>query len=80
MTATPKPWYTSKTLWVNIIVALVAILELFNVLPVSLPEGAGAWVLFAQSALNIILRVVTDQPLTLTGSGKDRRTIDKPNG
>lgn len=53
-----KPWYTSKTIWANIISALVAILLLVSQSPSFEPYGE--WLLLSQGILNIILRFVTD--------------------
>lgn len=56
-----KAWYQSKTLWVNIIIALLAIVsEVSQVFPVS--QNPMVWTLIT-SVLNIILRLITGQPI-----------------
>jgi hypothetical protein len=65
-----KPFWESKTFWANLIIALVAVLELANVSPLPLPEGSGEWLIFAAGVLNILLRFVTTQPVTMTDENK----------
>lgn len=58
---TPKPWYTSKTLWVNALTLLVMILGTVAQWPefaVYAPQIAGA-----VSLVNILLRFLTDRPV-----------------
>jgi hypothetical protein len=59
---THKPWYTSKTLWLNVITLLVAILSL---VPQSfeLEEPILKVVLFLNAVLNIVMRFVSGQPI-----------------
>lgn len=56
-----KKWYESKTVWVNILVALIAFLESSQGagLPYLTPE---AWAMII-AVLNIFLRFVTNQPI-----------------
>jgi hypothetical protein len=66
MEPTPKPWYTSKLIWVNLITAAISMLaalqgaELIKEFPHSV-----AVVGFIIAFLNIILRLITNQPVTL---------------
>lgn len=63
-----KPWYASKTVWANIITAIVAIVALLSttagvdgqplIPPVVMP-----YLLAFTSALNIVLRLLTGQPI-----------------
>ena len=56
-----KKWYQSKTIWVNIILALVAIVgELSSVFPVS--EHPKLWVTVT-FVLNTILRLMTTETI-----------------
>lgn len=62
-----KPIYTSKTVWMNVIVALSAFLalpELQNIL------GADAlkWVVLTQSGLNVAMRLISTGAVSFTGS------------
>lgn len=56
--AETKPFWRSKTIWANVISALVAILLLVSQSP-SLMQYS-EWLLLAQGILNIVLRFVTD--------------------
>jgi hypothetical protein len=53
-----KLWYTSKTLWVNVI-ALIGTL-IISLRGTELPTG---WEVYALSAVNIILRFITKKPI-----------------
>ena len=50
-----KPWYVSKTIWLNIISALIELGQVFLDLNI-LPSGT---ILLIINVLNIILRVIT---------------------
>jgi len=55
-----KPWYLSKTLWVNAITMVIAIINAnMHFLPVEWTTYGVAVV----SALNVILRLLTGQPI-----------------
>lgn len=57
-----KKWYSSKTLWLNLITAALAIIMLASTSP-SLEQYSEAF-LFISGVLNIILRVFfTNQPV-----------------
>lgn len=54
-----KHWYQSKTLWLNLVVAVIsASVAVFT------DAGAPAWVISILSTLNLILRGVTTQPIS----------------
>lgn len=58
-----KPWWESKTIWTNAIVVVVAILMLATEQLNLSPETVKI-LLFLAGALGIVLRAVTNQPLT----------------
>jgi hypothetical protein len=57
-----KEWYLSKTLWMNVISLLIAIL-LAIAGHESIPSQTSELVLMIVAFLNIVLRFVTQQPL-----------------
>lgn len=58
---TPKPWYHSKTMWVNILTLLVMILGTVSQWPeFSAYTGQIAGAL---AIVNILLRFLTDRPV-----------------
>ena len=58
-----KNWYLSKTLWINSITAVIAFIPtLYGVIPQQYREYA----LGAVAILNIILRLLTKQPIGKT--------------
>lgn len=66
-----KVWYQSKTIWINAITILLAILTLLLTQQANggLPFNLDArWVILGLGVLNIVLRSVTDQPVTLNKS------------
>lgn len=55
-----KPWWQSRTLWVNALVLALATAETqLNVLQNVLPGGLFAWVAFGLPVVNALLRMVT---------------------
>lgn len=60
-----KPWYKSKTLWVNIVVGATAILAYMagDQFPIPLNEQVLGWIVFGQAVLNAALRLVTFKPI-----------------
>jgi len=58
-----KPWWKSKTLWVNVL-GVVAALLLLATKELELTEQAVGWVLFAWGGVNVVLRFVTDSKIT----------------
>lgn len=63
-----KPLWQSKTFWVNLISATIAILEGQQITNI-IPADWQAEVIALVFALNIALRYITTQPVSLTGSG-----------
>ncbi len=62
-----KPWYTSKTLWVNAVVAALAALEAgTGMLQPFLPANFYAIVAVGLPVVNAVLRIVTTQGLALS--------------
>lgn len=60
--ATPavKPWWQSKTLWVNaLVLALAAAESQLQVLQGALPGGLFTWLAFALPVVNAALRFIT---------------------
>lgn len=54
-----KPWYLSKTLWVNILAVVVLLLQVQFGFVVEPEEQVGIL-----AVINLILRVFTDQSVT----------------
>ena len=64
--AASKPWWHSRTLWLNALVLLAAAAETqLQVLQPLLPVNVYSLVAFGLPLLNVLLRVVTQQPLSL---------------
>jgi hypothetical protein len=61
MTRRSKPFWKSKTFWANIALITGAIVDARRQ-----PTGELSIIVSAIATLNIVLRVLTDQPLTLT--------------
>lgn len=62
----PKPFYKSRTFWVNIVTLAVAFIGLAT-RSFDLTTTDMQWLVFFQSALNVILRFLTNQPINLSG-------------
>lgn len=61
----PKPFYFSKTVWLNVITTIVAALTFLPTVGGLIPEAALPYLLGAVGILNIILRVwFTEQPVS----------------
>lgn len=64
---TPKPWYESKTVWVNALTMAAALLMFLTAsqeagqLPFSLDSR---WVIFILGLINFALRFMTNAPVT----------------
>ena len=56
-----KPWYKSKTIWVNLI-ALIAILASFKGIEIT-PEEQAQIVAGILAVVNILLRFITHEPV-----------------
>ena len=72
-----KPWYQSKTVWVNALIVLVAALDALRVLPYVPPDWA-ATALAVGGVLNILLRLTTNTGLTATPQGDPMRAAPAP--
>jgi hypothetical protein len=63
----PKPWYRSRTLWINALMLLAALASaaepLVPGLKAILPERLYAWIAFALPLVNVALRFATTAPL-----------------
>lgn len=60
----PKHWWKSKTLWLNLIAAILIALESqFSLLQAVLPGNVYAWIATALTVANAALRVITTAPL-----------------
>lgn len=60
-----KLWYTSKTVWINVVATLVALYSLFQVTPI-FPQTWLPYFGLAVGILNVILRIwFTDSPVSL---------------
>ena len=61
-----KNWYQSKTMWFNIISAVLVVLEAqIGVLTPLLPSDVAPWVLLGIPIINVVLRVITTQPIAI---------------
>ena len=63
-----KPWWESKTIWFQILTAVVAGLSLAVDLQATLgfPDNYRAYILIAVAVINVFLRGITTQPMTRT--------------
>lgn len=62
----PKPWYTSKTLWLNAgVLALAGAESQLNLLQPLLPVNVYGLVAFALPIANGVLRLITSSAVTL---------------
>lgn len=64
---TGKPWYLSKTLWANAIVVVIALLGFVagDQFPITLGPEVVYVIGFVLGILNLVLRFLTNQPITL---------------
>ena len=60
----PKPWWESKTIWLNVLVGVVGVVEAATdaLKPVLPPETLGGLVT-AVALANVVLRTVTKTPV-----------------
>ena len=56
----PKPWWQSKTIWIN---GLTAVLTIGAQLADVLPPAWSAKILSGLAVVNVILRAITTQPV-----------------
>ena len=66
----PKMWYASKTFWVNLLAIVVAVGHYLLEQPSIVPATYVAYVSAGLGAANLVLRMVTTQPLTVRGKRK----------
>lgn len=62
----PKPWYQSKTIWLNAVTFAAGMLAVIQVTPNLLPDSATPWIVLALAGCNLLLRLVTGEPLAGT--------------
>jgi len=60
---TPKPFYTSKTLWINVISLLLVVLAELARQQYGLSESWLGLVALLTPVLNVMLRFITTQPI-----------------
>jgi hypothetical protein len=58
-----KPWYQSKTLAVNALILLLAVLDAAQALPI--PATWAPYIIAAASVLNVVLRLTTNTGLSV---------------
>lgn len=64
-----KPWWKSRTIWLNLLVLLLAAAETkLQVLQPLLPVNVYALVAFCLPLVNLAMRVVTQQAITVSGA------------
>ena len=61
----PKPWWASKTLWFNVLTLAVLVIGVLVSQEGLVPEGWLKWLGAVAAVINVILRFITNQPLTL---------------
>jgi len=59
-----KPWWQSKTIWVNV---LTMIVDVAGRMSDVIPASAQPYIASGLAILNIALRFLTDQPVTTGG-------------
>ncbi len=66
VTPPTKPWYKSRTIWFNVIVAILIALETaLHIVQPFIPGNIYAWSLLLLIIVNAGLRIITSQGLTL---------------
>src|SRR6476646_8112019 len=58
-----KPWFASKTLWVNLIIIVLAALVQIQAIP-NVPPEVAPWIVVIIGTLNAALRVITSTAIT----------------
>lgn len=59
-----KSFFTSKTVWVSLLIFIASVLQALNIINLDLSPDA-AWIGIAWSIIQTLLRLVTKQPLTV---------------
>lgn len=60
-----KPWYKSKTLWVNLLAGVAALTGAFGVDVGLTPEVQASIAAGVVALINLVLRLVTKQPVSV---------------
>ena len=75
---TSKPWFTSKTVWFNILtiggVALDALVGIMPLVQPVIPLTVYPWIMFGVGVVNIVLRAITTGPIDWT----ERQAQERP--
>jgi hypothetical protein len=79
VSASDKPWWASKTLWVNAIAVAGAISTGLFGLDID-QETQASLVAGVLAVVNILLRVVTDKPVYLKKKKKETENADSGSG
>jgi protein-S-isoprenylcysteine O-methyltransferase Ste14 len=60
-----KPWWQSRTIWVNVIASIFAVLAMFHVgLPADLTQDQiVTGIMTVVAIVNVVLRLVTHKPI-----------------
>lgn len=53
-----KPWFRSRTVWLNSLIIVLAALDALQLLP-AVPPGWAPYILAGQGFLNVVLRLTT---------------------
>jgi hypothetical protein len=64
-----KSLFVSKTFWINALTGITVLAASPQITDALGPDGL-KWVLIAQSVANVLLRLLTSQPVSVTGTGK----------
>ncbi len=69
-----KVWYRSRTLWLNTVVIVIAVVGVLEKAPVAGDVRVQTTFSVASAVLNIVLRILTNQPVTLTPTPTPEKT------
>ncbi len=59
-----KSWWQSRTVWVNVVATLFAMLGTFNLLPANIDQDSVVTAIMGAVAIaNVVLRLTTRQPI-----------------
>lgn len=70
-----KPWYTSKTLWLNAIAVLALIIQSQANFVIDVEAQAGLL-----AFINLVLRLITKEPINWTGTSTDSASTNNQAG